>query len=217
MQLSAQLDHLDVTLLGGVVTQFPDPLSDAEKALVHAYLVLCHAVLEEHLEAAFERHFDRLCGWLISDQVPLECVRFAFAVSQYVPKDQVSYKKRDTVGVIRGLGRKEFSRLLRENHGLKPTNVESLSKLVGVHWTDLEDTLNVELLDLDTLGVKRGSASHLSPYTEKTTALAVTDGPDDVRQWVQNGRLAVEAIVSYLDATIRSQHMKTLIADWDGN
>lgn len=217
MRLDEQLDHLDQTLLGTVSTQFPEPLSVPEKAQVHAYLVLSHAVLEEHLEAAFERHFDRLCAWFVGDLVPLECVRLAFAVSQYVPKEQAGYKTRSTPQLIRGLGRKELVRQLGENHGLKSSNVQSMAKLLGLHWPDFENALNAELNDLDTLGVKRGAAGHLSPYTEKTTAIANSDGPDDVRKWVRDGCQAVQSIVRYLDGLIRSQQPRSLIADWDGN
>lgn len=217
MRLEEQLAHLDDTLLGTVSTQFPDPLSAPEKAQVHAYLVLSHAVLEEHLELAIEKHFDRLSSWLVGDIVPLECVRLAFAVSQYVSKEQAGYKNRSTPQLIRSLGKQELVRQLRENHGLKSSNIQSMCKLIGLHWPDLENALNAELNDLDTLGVKRGAAGHLSPYTEKATAIATTDGPDDVRRWVSDGLLAVQAIVAYLDDLVRAQQPDSLITDWDGN
>lgn len=217
MRLDEQLDHLDKTLLATVVTQFPAPLTATEKAQVHAYLVLAHAVLEEHLESAFERHFDTLSSWFMGGMVPLECVRLAFAVSQYISKDQAGFKTRNTPELIRGLGRKEVVRQLGDNNGLKPSNIQSMSKLIGLHWPDLEGALNAELNDLDTLGVKRGAAGHLSPYTAKTTAIAQTDGPDDVRKWVHDGYNAVEALIRYLDSLVRGQQPISLIADWDGN
>lgn len=217
MRLEEQLAHLDDTLLRTVTTQFPDPLTAPEKAQVHAYLVLSHAVLEEHLELAIEKHFDRLSSWLIGDIVPLECVRLAFAASKYVSKEGVSYKNRNTSQLIRNVGKRELVERLRKNHGLKSSNIQSMCELIGLHWPDLEDALNAELNDLDTLGAKRGAAGHLSPYTEQATAIATTDGPDDVRRWVGNGRLGVQAIVAYLDELLRAQQPNSLISDLDGN
>lgn len=217
MDLEDQLVHLDATLLGSVTTQFPDPLSESEKAQVHAYLVLAHAVLEEYIESVFSRHFDRLCSWLSADLVPAECVRFSFAVAEMIPSASVSYRKRITFDLIRGLGRTEFQARLNRNHGLKARNVENLAQLVGVEWVRLESTLNSNLADLNTLGSKRGAAGHLSPYTEKVTSISTSDGPDDVRRWVRDGREAAVAIERYLDSLVRAQQPISLIADWDGN
>lgn len=217
MDLEAQLGHLDATLLGSVTTQFPDPLSESEKALVHAYLVLAHAVLEEYIESVFSRHFDRLCSWLSVDLVPAECIRFSFAVAEMIPSGSVSYRKRNTPSLIRGLGRQEFLARLAKNHGLKADNIEKLAQLIGVEWMGLEDALNPYLADLNTLGSKRGSAGHLSPYTEKVTSISTSDGPDDVRRWVRDGRDAAVALEQYLDSLVRSQQPISLITDWDGN
>ncbi len=218
MKLGAQLEHLDKALLSNVSTQFPDVFTEAERAQISAYLVLSHAVLEEYLEATFERHFERLSAWLRADMVPLECMRFAYAVSEYVPDGaRVPYRSRNTAEVVRNGGRREFLRKVGENHGLKARNVESLARLVGLQWVDLEGALNSELADLDTLGVNRGAASHLSPFTEKVTAISVTDSLDDVRGWVDGGRKAVEALSDYLERLLRGQQPNTLIVDWDGN
>lgn len=209
--------HLDSTLLSSVTTQFPDPLTESEKAQVHAYLVLAHAVLEEYIESIFSRHFDRLCSWLGADLVPAECVRFSYAVAEMIPSGSVSYRKRNTYQLIRSLGRKEFQSNLDKNHGLKTGNIEKLAQLIGVDWMGLEDALNSYLADLNTLGSKRGSAGHLSPYTEKVTAISISDGPDDVRRWVRDGRDAAVALERYLDSLVRAQQPISLISDWDGN
>jgi len=217
MRLKEQLDHLDHTFLKTVVTPFPDPLSAPEKAQVHAYLVLAHAVLEEHLESIFESHFDRLCSWLIADMVPLECVRFTFAVSELISKKAGAYATRDIPTMIRNLGKIEFANKLLANNGLKSSNVQKMARLVGLQWQDFENALNVELNDLDTLGAKRGAAGHLSPYTGKATEIANSDGPDDVRMWVSDGYDAVQAISGYLDDLLPVQQPNSLIVDWDGN
>lgn len=217
MDLIAQLEHLDELLLSTVTTTFPDPLTDEDKASTHAYVVLCHAVLEEHLEAAFEAHFDRLRGWLVADMVPLEVARLAFAVSEWLPDDlAVTYRKRSLCGLV-GAARKPFVRQVGSNHGIKPENVEGLAKLIGMDWKKFEASLNQELEDLRTLGSKRGEAGHLSPYTEKAVNLTRQDYPENVREWVNGGRDAVLAIVRYMDELVRSQQPLSLIGDWDGN
>lgn len=217
MELSAQLAHLDGALLGTIDTQFPEPFSEGEKAQIHAYLVLAHAVLEERLEAAFERHFDRVASWLDDGMVPLECVRLVIAVTDSLPQAEKTYKRRDIAGMVRGAGRAELVKRLSQNHGLKAGNVESLAKLVGVDWTSLENSLTVALADLTTLGVKRGAAGHLSPYTEKVTDISSTDGPDDVRAWVEDAKNAVLGLERFLRDTLARHEPRSLIADWDGN
>lgn len=217
MDLSTQLAQLDDALLGQVVTQFPEPLSGAERVRVNAYLVLSHAVLEEQLELVFDSHFRRLSGWMLADLVPIECVRLAYAVAQYAMKDEETFKKRSTPQWIRGRGLKEFRARVKFNHGLKSENVHNLAKLVGLHWDALDAALGTELADLDTLGSKRGSAGHLSPFTESATNISANDGPDNVREWVKNGREAVEAIDRYLRRVVHMQGPSSLIGDWDGN
>ncbi|WP_162625632.1 hypothetical protein [Mycolicibacterium llatzerense] len=205
MDLQEQLHHLDQTLLANVGASFPEPLTEAEKAQVHAYLVLAHAVLEECLEAMFLSHFDSVIGRLGEGLVPIECVRLAYAVADNLPeKIKISYSKRETIKLVQTLGRKEFEGRIRLNHGLKTENVQYLAKGVGLDWCGLEDELSAELADLNTLGVKRGSAGHLSPFTERVTNISADSGPDDVRLWVEAGRTAVEKLESYLASTLHT-------------
>ncbi|GAB3523558.1 HEPN domain-containing protein [Arthrobacter monumenti] len=218
MKFSEQIAHLDETLLTNVTIQFPDVLSERDRAVTHAFLVLAHAVLEERLEDIFQKHFDRLASWLGYKTIPVETARLAFAVCDWLPERLVvGYKQRALPQLISQGARKEFIRLLSSNHGLKSSNVESLSKLVGLDWKDFEDALTAELADLDNLGAKRGAAGHLSPYTDKVTAITANNDPDEIRQWVQAGRKAVEAVEQYLDDLLRSQQPASLISDWDGN
>lgn len=217
MDLGAQLEHLDGLLLSTVRTAFPDLLTDEEKATTHAYLVLSHAVLEEHLEAAFETHYDRLAGWLVADMVPLESARLAYAVREWLPKElEVSYKKRSLRGLVTA-ARTHFVSKIKDNHGIKPENVEGLARLVGLDWKAFERSLDTQLEDLRTLGKKRGEAGHLSPYTDKAVTLTRQDYPENVREWVHGGRDAVSDIVAYLDALVINIQPISLIADWDGN
>nr|WP_143571041.1 hypothetical protein [Tessaracoccus sp. ZS01] len=156
-------------------------------------------MLEEYLETAFLSHFERLCSWLDEPLVPKECVQFAFAVSALTSEGSGSYRKRNTVEVIRHFGKKQFEKQLNANNGLKTQNVEVLARALGADWSELESALNIQLADLDTLGHKRGAAGHLSPYTNKINAISTADGPDQIREWVRNGQDAVEAVGQYLD------------------
>ncbi|GAA2041639.1 hypothetical protein GCM10009819_29570 [Agromyces tropicus] len=218
MEIAAQLAHLDAALLGTIETEFPEPYSEHEKAQIHAYLVLAHAVLEEHLEAIFERHFDRVAAWLDAPMVPLECVRLVVAVTERIPESKrVAYKRRDVRQMVLLPGRAEMVRQLGQNHGLKASNVEALAGAIGTDWQALENALAPELADLSTLGSKRGVAGHLSPYTEKSTMIAPSDGPDDVRKWVENGMRALLALESFLRGALRTGEPTSLISDWDGN
>lgn len=218
MLLSDQLKNLDRALLGAVTTQFPTPLTAAEQALTHGYLVLAHAVLEEHLEKIFEEHYDRLASWLTSDMVPRETALLTYAVREWLPASiNVGYKQREMQQFIAKPARDEFVKLLGRNNGLKLENVATLAKLVGLNWKCFEDSLNTELSDLTTLGSKRGAAGHLSPYTNKVTELTENDYPDDVRGWVDAGETAIEAIRSYLSLLVSRQQPMSLISDWDGN
>lgn len=217
MDLHGQLDHLDAVLLSQVTTEFPDLLTDEDKATSHAYLLLAHAVLEEQLESIFEAHLDRLLGWLCADMVPLEVVRLAFAMPEWFPKSKtVTYKKRFLPGYMKQ-ARDEFARLVRQNHGLSPDNVHDLAKLIGLDWDSFDTELTTHLMALKTLAVRRGEAGHLSPYTEKAVKLTRQDYPDNVREWVNGGRDAVLAVRSYLDRLMTQQQPDTLVIDRDGN
>lgn len=217
MELEAQIEQLDAALLTQVQASFPSKLSDTDRVLVNSYLVLGHATLEEYLELSFERHFRRMCGWLIADFVPLECVRFSYAIADLLAEEKTAYTRRHTAQLIRNRGLAAFQSKLRQNHGLKSHNVQSLAQTVGLHWPDFEQHLNVQLSDLDTLGAKRGSAGHLSPFTENVTEITASDGPDDVRNWVEGGCTAVKSIDSYLRDIVDRGSPQTLIGDWDGN
>lgn len=203
LNLEQQLLHLDNALLGSVQSSLPSLLSEHEKAQVNAYLVLAHAVLEEHLESLFLEHFDRIAAQLSQPIVPVECVRLVFAVAEDIHGNHgVSYAKRNTIELVRRLGRKNLESKLHLNNGIKSKDVQKLAKCVGLEWPEFEDSLNAELADLDTLGTKRGSAGHLSPYTDRVTSIEDHVGPDDVRSWVTAGRTALEQLEGYLSSVI---------------
>ncbi|WP_423462941.1 HEPN domain-containing protein [Promicromonospora sp. MS192] len=217
MNLSAQLDHLDRLLLSGVQVQFPDELPDEEKAMINAYVVLSHAVIEEFIEDLFEGHFRRLSGWLVSPMVPAETVRLALAIADWLPEKQMpTYKKRTLEGMFKA-AKSALVIQLRNNHGIKDHNISQMASLVGVDWRSMDAALNAKLADLTTLGSKRGEAGHLSPYTERAKAITRQTYPDDVREWVENARKACVAMEEYLDNLVLGQQPMSIIGDWDGN
>jgi hypothetical protein len=204
VNLQVQLDHLEIAFLSRIETEFPDPLSEIEVAHVRAYLVLAHAILEEYVEKQFELHFDRLVTELQNETVARECVLFAYSVSENLPvRLRLAYKKRDVIQLLKKPARDEFLRILEQNNGLKTENIQNLASFIGLDWTEFDDAFNSELADLNTLGVKRGSAGHLSPYTSKVTSIAQNSGPDDVRSWVNAGRDAVLKLELYLSDRIK--------------
>lgn len=217
MDLVNQLNHLDALLLSTVSTEFPDPLTDEEKAATNAYVVLSHAVLEEYIEDAFERHFARLAAWLDSPTVPLEAAKLALALGDWVKEDKrVAFKKRQISGYVKGLQSSMRSQL-GQNHGIKATNIQHMARLVGVDWPALEAELSTALADLSTLGSMRGEAGHLSPFSERAVRITRQAYPDDVRSWVRSARDGAMAISGYLDMTVREQEPPSLVVDWDGN
>jgi len=217
-RIEDQISLLDSSLLAGVKTEFPEVLTDKERAMVHAFLVLSHAVLEERLEEAFVTHFYSLCQWMDDPMVPMEVARLTFAAHEWMTDEfRVAYKKRSIVPQIRAAATRDLQRKVAENHGVKEENVQALSKLLGLDWPSFDNAVGLHLADLNHLGSKRGAAGHLSPFTEKATALSQEDTPDDVRAWVQSGVDAVNAIEAYLGWLRQRQTPSTLIADWDGN
>lgn len=217
MNLDAQLDNLDKLLLAGVQTQFPDELPDEEKAMINAYVVLSHAVIEEFIEDLFESHFRRLAGWLVSPMVPAETVGLAYAIAEWLPDDRRStYKKRSLDATFKAAST-ALAGQLRQNHGIKVSNITTMASLVGVEWQRMDAALNAQLADLTTLGSKRGEAGHLSPYTDRAQAITRLTQPDEVREWVGNARKACIAMRTYLDRLVLDQQPTSLISDWDGN
>jgi hypothetical protein len=219
MDLVGQLNHMDDVLLKGIKTEFPDLLSNPEKAALNAYIVMSHAILEEYIEDIFTQHYERVASWVVSPQVPLETARLFFAIAESFSEKEyqsLPFKSRNTTGIT-ALGRKLFKVVVNNNNGLKVHNIQSLAKGTGLDWQDFEADLNVSLADLNSLGGKRGEAGHLSPFSDKAVQISQNDYPDDARAWVVAGRDAVLSIASYLDSVVDAQQPRSLISDWDGN
>jgi hypothetical protein len=200
MELRTQLNKLEEAILNNVQTQFPNRLAEDERALVSAYLVLAHAVLEEELEEAFLAAFDELAVSLSQPIVPIQTVQFVFALTRWLPTDLLNSRGSSNLhGFVSQGCRQRFLIELNRNHGLKAVNIKGLAKLIGLDWDALENAHSDRLADLNTLGSKRGAAGHLSPFSPKTTGLTEDIDPDDVRLWVQYGLDAVDEIKRVLN------------------
>lgn len=207
MDAAAQIETLEGAFLSSIETEFPDPLTERERANLHAYLVLAHSVLEEEIESAFEEYFNQVAATMNGDMVPKAAVLLTYAVRDRVAeKAQVAYKTRDVLQFVQGKGRTVIESAINSNNGIKTNNVKSLAEAVGIHWTLFEQTVSTALLDLDTLGTKRGSSSHLSPFSPKTTSITSSFDPDDVRKWVQDGVAASSAIRTHLTECVTTPH-----------
>lgn len=201
VDLREQLSHLADAILKPIATEFPDPLSESDRALVSAYLVLSHAVLEEALEDAFTATYDRLAMSLGERLVPIEAARFVYSVCRWVPESVHSGQNpKNLHPFISKACRREFTKKIDSNNGLKTANIKSLSKLLGLDWDAIEDLYATQLADLDNLGSKRGAAGHLSPYSAKATGLTANVDPQDVRRWVDSGLAAITAVQQYLSS-----------------
>ena len=205
MRVADQIGKLENAFLDSVTTAFPSPLTEVERANLHAYLVLSHAILEEEIESAFEDYFDAVSLRLDSNMVPASGFLLAYAIGDQLSKEaNVSYKSRNTIEFVRNRGREVLMTAIRANNGLKDHNLERLARVVGLDWGSFDGTLGNAIADLNTFGSKRGSSSHLSPFSPKVTSISGELDPDDVKKWVDDAVLAAESIRSYLTFQVDS-------------
>jgi hypothetical protein len=201
MDAVAQISTLEIAFLSSITTEFPGRLTESEKANLHAYLVLSHSVLEEDIESIFEEFYDLVSSQLGAKMVPPAALSLAFAVAEQTPEAlRVSYRRRDTVAFIRGPGRQMLEKAVLSNNGLKEENLAKLAKAVGVDWSAFEQTLATAIADLSAFGTRRGSSSHLSPFSTKVTAIAEELDPEDVKRWVRDAVAGASAIRSHVMA-----------------
>jgi len=199
MELAAQVAALEEMLLSGIETEFPAPLKDVEKVAVSAYLVLSHACIEEYVEDVFLSHFDRVSELSRLPIAPRALASLTFASALFLPEAKIkvmSYKSRTLKGALAAARGTYVGSFINRNDGLKASNIKRLAEGVGIEWDRLEARFVDELVDLDTLGAKRGEAGHISPFS----APAVTERiyPSQARQWVGAGRDAIVAIQRFL-------------------
>lgn len=217
MDLEAQIIFLRDKLLAPISTQFPDPLSDEDRVAVSSFLVLAHAAIEEALEDLFTLHLKTLVQFSVAESAPIGLARLCFHMRTSA-ENMVNGQGPLSTHAMGRICQAAFNRdFIIPNNGLKLENVKKLASGAGLYWTEFEDALNVELSDLSTLGTKRGSVGHLSPFSMKSTAITTSTDPSDVLNWVESGVSAIKAIERFLDASRSAGMPLSLISDWDGN
>ncbi|WP_143181043.1 HEPN domain-containing protein [Glutamicibacter sp. 0426] len=203
--LLAEIAEIDNTLLSTVTTAPPDPLSADERTRTRAYLLLCHAVLEERIENIFIEHFNRALELISSDKpIPREILPFYAASMEWGVNFLPTYSKRNWLGFMSNPQALEHvTSVIKKNHGLKMENVRDLAKLVGIEWGVIDDAAGVEMSALTTLGVKRGAAGHTSLFSGNDNSLSGEEYPANVREWVNqaaNTVIRIEAVVAEISA-----------------
>lgn len=201
MELRHQLDWLKRTLLDTVTTPFPDALKPDEKAAVAAYLVLAHACIEEAIEDAFYERAEILTEILKRHPRPPRMAAFlGYNAALKLPeKKRVTYKKRKLGGSLLAALETYQSTVVSQNHGIKESNLLALAEGAGVEWENLESELAVAIADFGTLGAKRGSVGHLSPFTDKSALITSQIDKEDVVKWVKEAEKGVEGLLAYLN------------------
>lgn len=203
--LLVEIAEIEATLLSGVSTSPPDPLTTRERTLTRAYLLVAHAILEERIEGIFLNHFVRARQVIASGaSIPVGLLSYYAAALEW-KRDIPTYAKRQWLGFMSSPVADEYvASEVRENHGLKSDNVQDLAKLVGVEWAAIDDAADVQLAALTTLGAKRGAAGHTSPFTSPAQAVAEEEYPANVREWVEQAVrtvIALESVVEQLSST----------------
>lgn len=200
-----QIAKLDEAFLKSISIDAGTVPDQTTRANLHAYLVLSHAVMEEHIESLFESYFQRLLSHLDDEKIPRACLTLAYSVADRASAtDKLSYHKRSVRHEIERLGAPILAKAIKSNNGLKQNNVESLAQAAGVSWNEFDDALSTHLANLQSLGVRRGDAGHLSPFSGKLTAIEEVIHPSHVREWVNNGLNALVAIEQFLDGTLKT-------------
>lgn len=196
MSPAEQIAKLDEAFLELIVVDPGSTPDQNARANIHAYLVLSHAILEEHVESVFHEYFQRVLSRLDDDMVPRACLALVYSVADRAAReDKTGYLKRSVRHETKRLGTALLSKTIKSNNGLKTTNIENLAQAAGVAWKEFDDALSTHLANLENLGAKRGDAGHLSPFSAQLTEVV---HPEQVREWVGNGVSAVLAIEAFL-------------------
>ncbi len=200
MDLGPQVALLDNLLLSSVVTTFPASLSHEERVAVRAYLVLSHACVEEYLEDSFLKYFDKIIEIALAGGASLATVRAYLAIGICLPESRRAPYKDRTLSKMSKAAKVYYRQsYIDMNHGIKERNICKLAEGAGLDWSRFDQKLSGAMADLGTLGARRGSVGHQSPFSDKSIALTDQVYPDDARQWVEAARDAALNVRAYLD------------------
>jgi RiboL-PSP-HEPN len=170
------------------VEDVTEGLEPRDRFLVHAYLVLACAMIEEFVEARFRDHVAEATA-VEPDGYSRCFVTLATKFSDDVI-GQNSGKvpvASEAVPTLRGLYE---SKVLTANNGIRRRNFQTLAKPVGLH-PDVEDQCEELLAAADALGSKRGAVAHLGTVSEEIR-------PDEARKLVEDVLKEMDSLVAVL-------------------
>ena len=145
-----------------------------EKDNIRAYSLLVHAELEYYFEnISRNKAMSALNKWLsnhrYNSRILLSLSCFVEHTQRVKQKATLEEKLRQIVGV--------FCETIRNNNGIKETNIKELLLPIGVSEVDLDSTW---LNTLNSFGVKRGEFAHTG------AAVSIVPNHNDIKRDVQN-------------------------------
>lgn len=154
-----RLDAVYLPLAPSDPAQYP---TDEEQEKVRAYLVFCHAAIEEYLEARVTSVIDLSLAAFLNQTCAMVPRPALALLSHCVPvKQQDPPVRRDKHAepVVETFHKAAMRhrREIRQNHGIKRTNLEALLEPIGVQVQRFDDAW---LSTVDSFGATRGLAAH---------------------------------------------------------
>jgi hypothetical protein len=170
-------------------TDSTSSLSDRDKLLVSAYVVLACALVEDFFESCFLHYVDKSLE--ASDVLFSGCFISLAAKFSDDLLGQVSGIPSAEAAVPRLQGLYK-SKVIFPNNGVKRKNLEAMARPLGM-IRELEKTCEPLLGPVDTLGARRGSIAHTSSVSEELH-------PSQARSLVTNVLDQVPLLIALLDS-----------------
>lgn len=197
--LQSEVAVLDRALLGTVVVQPPDDLSQHERIAIRAYLILSHAAIEEFTEACFR---DYVRATLRIDDAGMVSAGMYLALIELADpiKGRLQRSVRTPEQVL-ALFPELYQAKLSANNGVRRHHLQAISQAAGIDWLLFEDSLDLLVQALETLGTKRGGIAHVSTAVHPgTNGGGVVEEllPPNVREYVGDALRALPSLIQFL-------------------
>ena len=138
-----------------------------------SYRVLAHAALETYFESVSIDIVERCHFGFVNEQKTSEVhlsLLMRFACLGNMPENQFLQKQKNNLSVLVADAREWHRRTVRENHGIKTSNLHGVFIVYGKPIWDVVSPL---LADLDAYGTLRGE------YAHRSAAVVTIPNPDD--------------------------------------
>ncbi|TMP39872.1 HEPN domain-containing protein [Pseudoalteromonas rubra] len=168
-ELKTRLRELRLHLLPNTFSPTGD-YSDRQQDRARGYRLLVHAEIESYLEdVSKETVTEAIRDWKANQKPSIVIVSFlasyhsSWNVVEEVNNEEIiqiakSRKNgKDSVEQVIDLAQKQFTKKLKDNHGVKDKNFKTLILPLGVEISSLDQTW---LTNLDSFGTKRGEVAH---------------------------------------------------------